>query len=185
MPAEWLHRCAYSWGGLGKDSYTSSQVPQTLIFGTGECNSIMTRYEKAFQALVCREGDRFKPEGANGKKAGGFGDAGGGQLHANINRNNYSEIFGFGEFPGSNKAKFSIPQPSSSAEQLGQLPLWLCYALDYTLSQKNDVGPLGNRPQFSTVFYPWQRGVFTKFEQKLDEALLGFAYETWGNENPN
>src|SRR5882757_9708571 len=107
MPAEWLHRCAYSWGGLGKDSYTSSQVPQTLIFGTGECNSIMTRYEKAFQALVCREGDRFKPEGANGKKAGGFGDAGGGQLHANINRNNYSEIFGFGEFPGSNKAKFS------------------------------------------------------------------------------
>jgi hypothetical protein len=57
MPAEWLHRCAYSWGGLEGNSYKSSQVPQNLIFGTGECNSIMTRYEKAFQALVCREGD--------------------------------------------------------------------------------------------------------------------------------
>ncbi|KAF5534340.1 hypothetical protein FMEXI_11335 [Fusarium mexicanum] len=52
-PAEWLHRAAFSWGGLTGD-YRTSQVPENLIFGTSECNSLMTRYEKYFQDYVRR-----------------------------------------------------------------------------------------------------------------------------------
>jgi hypothetical protein len=184
MPAEWLHRCAYSWGGISDLKQPATpQVPQNLIFGTGECNSVMTRYEKAYQALVCREGDRYNPKGGDGKKSGGFGDAGGGLLAANINRKTYSDFFGFDTNPPSRMDRFVKDQPSA-INQVQELPLWLCYALDYCLVQKNDVGPLSNRKSFSTVFYPWQRGFFTKFEQKLDEAVLDFAYETWENDNP-
>ncbi|OJK04284.1 hypothetical protein ASPACDRAFT_55782 [Aspergillus aculeatus ATCC 16872] len=49
--AEWLHRCAYSWGAYGRVP-ADSQSPQNLIFGTYECNSLMTRYEHAWQKLV-------------------------------------------------------------------------------------------------------------------------------------
>ncbi|KAF5676342.1 hypothetical protein FDENT_9511 [Fusarium denticulatum] len=45
-PAEWLHRAAFSWGGLTGD-YRTSQVPENLIFGTSECNSLMTRCARA------------------------------------------------------------------------------------------------------------------------------------------
>ncbi|KAF5585256.1 uncharacterized protein FSUBG_12506, partial [Fusarium subglutinans] len=49
----WLHRAAFSWGGLNGD-YHTSQVPENLIFGTSEYNSLMTRYEKYFQDYVRR-----------------------------------------------------------------------------------------------------------------------------------
>ena len=160
MPAEWLHRCAYSWGGLTEDPF-SSQVVENLIFGTGESNSVMTRYEKAWQALVCREGDRLKRS---------IGNAGGGMLHVNTNRGEYPIRFG---------SVADIRQPLKSKDTKEELPHWLCYALDYKLLQNNPVVPLGNQRLFKTVFYPWQRGFFTKFEQTLDEVVLEQVYETW------
>lgn len=43
--SQWLHRCAFSWGGLGKPgNIHSSQLRENLVFGTSECNSVMTRY---------------------------------------------------------------------------------------------------------------------------------------------
>lgn len=171
MPAEWLHRCAYSWGGL-TDEPRSSQAPKNLIFGTGECNSIMTRYEKAWQALVCREGERYKPN-RNDSQQQNQAKNGGGTLAANINREKYSTRFGFD----------SIKQPLTSDEQLAQLPHWLCYALNYELMQKEPVGPLNNQKNFKTVFFPWQRGFFTKFEQILDEAILDVSYDRWYKNN--
>ncbi|KAF5964578.1 hypothetical protein FBULB1_12705 [Fusarium bulbicola] len=54
--AEWLHRCAFSWGGLGdtRTPFKTSQVPDNIIFGSSETNSLMTRYEKAWQSLVTK-----------------------------------------------------------------------------------------------------------------------------------
>ena len=114
----------------------------------------MTRFEKAWQALVCREGDRLKPVASKG------------YLTANIHRKQYSTHFGL---------KGDTKQPAQSE----QLPHWLCYALDYHLHQEKDVAPFGSVNNFSTVFYPWQRGFFTKFEQKLDEVVLERAYDRW------
>ncbi|KAM7219209.1 hypothetical protein V8F06_005378 [Rhypophila decipiens] len=155
MPAEWLHRCAYSWGGLDDDP-NSSQVPGNLIFGTGECNSVMTRYEKAWQELVRREGDRHDPEI-------------GGRLYANINRKWYRQQFCIlGE-------QNETAQPMGEEAQEKNLPPWLCYALDYILVLDQTAEPF-NANTFQTVFYPWQRGFFTKFEQVLDEVVLELAY---------
>ncbi|KAJ5738163.1 hypothetical protein N7493_001318 [Penicillium malachiteum] len=47
----WLHRCAYSWGAYGAVP-SDAQSEHNLIFGTYECNSLMTRYETAWQKLV-------------------------------------------------------------------------------------------------------------------------------------
>ncbi|KAF5670060.1 hypothetical protein FHETE_4743 [Fusarium heterosporum] len=57
--AEWLHLCAFSWGGLlplpqtsGKHIiYRSSDIPQNLILGTSETNSVMTRYWTSLNLL--------------------------------------------------------------------------------------------------------------------------------------
>ncbi|KAK3374343.1 hypothetical protein B0T24DRAFT_679700 [Lasiosphaeria ovina] len=50
--SEWLHLSAFSWGGmLGDDpkykdmpAYATSQVPENLVLGTSETNSLMTRH---------------------------------------------------------------------------------------------------------------------------------------------
>ncbi|KAF0636012.1 hypothetical protein FPSE5266_09608 [Fusarium pseudograminearum] len=48
--AEWLHLCAFSWGGLtkipqdGQLVYRSSDIPGNLVLGTSETNSVMTRH---------------------------------------------------------------------------------------------------------------------------------------------
>jgi hypothetical protein len=47
--SQWLHLCAFSWGGLTtspkstKLVYRSSDIPENLIIGTSETNSVMTR----------------------------------------------------------------------------------------------------------------------------------------------
>jgi len=55
----------------------------------------------------------------------------------------------------------------------------MCYALEYILVQNEPVEPLSRDIEFKTVFYPWQRGFFTKFEQTLDEVVLERVYEAY------
>lgn len=62
----------------------------------------------------------------------------------------------------------AIVQPMTEEAQK-DLP-WQCYALDYTLQLDQPAAPL-NSAKFETVFYPWQRGFFTKFEQVPDEVV--------------
>ncbi|PVF91964.1 hypothetical protein CPB86DRAFT_718414 [Serendipita vermifera] len=60
MPAEWLHRSAFRFGGLeDKGNPVSSQVWRNLIFGTSECNTHMIRAENAISMFLAMqtEGD--------------------------------------------------------------------------------------------------------------------------------
>jgi len=180
MPAEWLHRCAYSWGGLQGENPDTSQVPENLIFGTGECNSVMTRYEKAWQELIRREGGRLAAEKkrmASDEIASlGPGNLGGGLLHANINRGKIRPKFGMcTKDDGSDEAEV---EPMAEEDQKKDLPPWLCYGLNYELYLNHTAEPLG-KSEFKTVFYPWQRGFFTKFEQTLDEIVLERTYSSY------
>ncbi|KAK7047919.1 hypothetical protein VNI00_006247 [Paramarasmius palmivorus] len=54
---EWLHRCAFSYGGLkGKDTDPdSAQVPDNLVLGTYEANTTMMRYERYIKRLARRD----------------------------------------------------------------------------------------------------------------------------------
>ncbi|TVY62092.1 hypothetical protein Focb16_v013077 [Fusarium oxysporum f. sp. cubense] len=60
-PAEWLHLSAFSWGGVAnaaeKDGFITSQNFENLVFGTSETNSVMTRYEMAWQRLFRAESE--------------------------------------------------------------------------------------------------------------------------------
>ncbi|KAJ3548802.1 hypothetical protein NM208_g826 [Fusarium decemcellulare] len=59
VAAEWLHLSAFSWGGFAdasdENGYFTSQNVENLVFGTSETNSIMTRYEMAWQRLFRSE----------------------------------------------------------------------------------------------------------------------------------
>ncbi|PVF94618.1 hypothetical protein CPB86DRAFT_712792 [Serendipita vermifera] len=60
MPAEWLHRSAFRFGGLEEKARpVSSQVRRNLIFGTSECNTHMIRAENAITMFLAMqtEGD--------------------------------------------------------------------------------------------------------------------------------
>ncbi|PWN86836.1 hypothetical protein FA10DRAFT_269934 [Acaromyces ingoldii] len=56
--AEWLHRSAFSYGGL-KGTLASSQVQENLIFGSSETNTMMIRYEEWIKELV-RTGNNMR-----------------------------------------------------------------------------------------------------------------------------
>ncbi|KAK3352469.1 hypothetical protein B0T25DRAFT_454621 [Lasiosphaeria hispida] len=51
--SEWLHLAAFSWGGFesatAKSGFSTSQNLENLVFGSSETNSLMTRYEMAWQ----------------------------------------------------------------------------------------------------------------------------------------
>jgi hypothetical protein len=158
MPAEWLHRSAFSWGGLRERKPHISQVPQNMIFGTGECNSVMTRYEKAWQRMVEKEA-RNKNKGT---------------LTANIDRDKHRVDFGI-TYEDTAHEERSLAVLKMTAEQKKKMPHWMCHALEYNLSMDAPVGAL-NTSTFSTVFYPWTRGFFTKFELKLDDVILEKVY---------
>ncbi|KAF4494017.1 hypothetical protein FAGAP_9852 [Fusarium agapanthi] len=50
---QWLHLSAFSWRGISSDDdpegFSTSQNLENLVFGTSETNSLMTRYETAWQ----------------------------------------------------------------------------------------------------------------------------------------
>ncbi|KAK7045793.1 hypothetical protein VNI00_007195 [Paramarasmius palmivorus] len=51
--AEWLHRCAYSFGGLtNQGDPDTAQVAENLVFGTAEANTTMLRYESYIKRVV-------------------------------------------------------------------------------------------------------------------------------------
>ncbi|KAJ7785144.1 hypothetical protein DFH07DRAFT_763754 [Mycena maculata] len=62
--AEWLHRSAYSYGGLGGESARpwTSQKTGNLIFGTKETNTMMLRTEMFLKRLTLRGNVRVKTE---------------------------------------------------------------------------------------------------------------------------
>ncbi|CZR42731.1 uncharacterized protein FPRO_10034 [Fusarium proliferatum ET1] len=61
FPAEWLHLSAFSWGGISSDDdpegFSTSQNFENLVFGTSETNSLMTRYETAWQRFFLAESE--------------------------------------------------------------------------------------------------------------------------------
>ncbi|UPK95893.1 hypothetical protein LCI18_006828 [Fusarium solani-melongenae] len=57
--AEWLHLSGFAYGGFmmtgAESGWSTSQNPLNLVFGTSETNSLMTRYEAAWQSFILYE----------------------------------------------------------------------------------------------------------------------------------
>ncbi|KAL2872760.1 uncharacterized protein BJX67DRAFT_376552 [Aspergillus lucknowensis] len=162
--AEWLHRSAFSWGGLlppgkgGKDAANSSQIPRNLVFGTSECNSIMTRYEAAFKDLITRDAEQSP---SNNTWNGGI-------LVTELKRDKYKEKYADDE---------PVDQPQHFRNLESPKYSWLSLAMDYTLYVNRPTSRVGRfLGPYKQTFYPFQRGFYTKFEYYLDKAVLNEVY---------
>ncbi|KAL6366119.1 hypothetical protein LRP88_00215 [Fusarium phalaenopsidis] len=55
----WLHLSGFAYGGFmmtgDENGWSTSQNPHNLVFGTSETNSLMTRYEAAWQSFILYE----------------------------------------------------------------------------------------------------------------------------------
>lgn len=57
---------------------------------------------------------------------------------------------------------------------------WLCYALEYTMELQVTTNVIYPLPEFKTVFYPFQRPLFTAVEAAADKRILRFLIEKAG-----
>ncbi|KAF5618853.1 uncharacterized protein FTJAE_12120 [Fusarium tjaetaba] len=145
---------------MGDSATMTSQVPDNLIFGSSEANSLMTRYEKAWQSLVTKENAR-----RTGQEKG--------QQRAYL----VSQILPITDADHAKYEPIFAKKTQQSLPSYSKVPDWLCYKMRYSLHVFNYNG-MGERRNatFETEFYPFQRPFFTKFEQELDIVLLESIY---------
>ncbi|KAF5612438.1 uncharacterized protein FSUBG_1515 [Fusarium subglutinans] len=165
--AEWLHLSAFSWGGLleppvyGKinpQQHDSSDIPENLVLGTSETNSQMTRFEKAWQALIKDETLLRKD-------------------------NTYSAVLEIVRNPTSEKdilqdgkaAKYTRHSVSlgDSHDRLAKDFKFIAYSVEYSLDFPSGCRLLGKKEdtRLSTIFYPFSRPLYHKLEAELDTLL--------------
>ncbi|KAK6503375.1 hypothetical protein TWF481_008395 [Arthrobotrys musiformis] len=177
--AEWLHLSAFSWGGLKMtpDSQDpkdiplahckSSQIYWNLIFGTSETNSVMTRFEGAWQDLFEEEAELFRDDQGSRKDFTGWliiEKYPPGAKYIKEDRENPDQVFYQPEGPyGSTpvEAAYKAHYP------------WLCYCLRYTIVIQGTSRILHREnPSFTTHFYPFTRFFFHSAEHSLDTRLF-------------
>ena len=197
-PAEWLHRSAFSWGN--GEYFLYPQATYNLVFGSSEANSLMTRYEKAWQRLFVNEWDLAK-ELQLDRSLPNFQHLKG--VLTTRNTPDDTEILTTlrSVDPGplrvkdvllvKGETKHDVPRlvdpvnnmmpvDVSGPEQGGEWPdYWveartcrnLSWCLTYEL-QLFGTGELNMTTATQIKFYPFQRGFYTRLEAEVDSVLL-------------
>ncbi|KAK4169840.1 hypothetical protein QBC43DRAFT_352045 [Cladorrhinum sp. PSN259] len=201
--AEWLHLRAYAWGGHldAEDEYQglTSQNPLNLVLGTSETNSIMVRYEKAWQNLFTFEHKlqdvlggtppkgqlwiRTNPENPN--KPIGLNDAEG-ELCDNAKWGTggieMMEVDQYDSSAGDNNWFTIKEQPITTAmRDISKTYRWIAHSIAYYVNMTTPSLALGlpNQqnpnifPELFVKFYPFQRSFFHRAESSLDGLLFG------------
>ncbi|KAF4997457.1 hypothetical protein FGRMN_3821 [Fusarium graminum] len=168
--AEWLHLCAFSWGGLlplpqtsGKHCiYPSSDIPENLILGTSETNSVMTRFEKAWQALVKDETDMV-----NGSFAAKL-----------VATRNPTQDNGMQEVTRDAKHHTGhyyreVSAITNEERTLTEAFHFITYKVAYSIQFPKGCRLLKmkNGASLTTTFYPFLRPLYHRLEAELDSAL--------------
>ncbi|KAI9792779.1 MAG: hypothetical protein M1816_001511 [Peltula sp. TS41687] len=180
FPAEWLHKSAFSWGGLNDDGanvWDSSQVPKNLIFGTSETNSVMIRTERAWQGLFDAEASLYRKLEPNiqdtemtqrRKKVKGTLT-----LKAAIARD--LKDYRSWDAGSSSLIRYKSVGPPTFAAQ----NRWLWYSFEYNLNLA--IEPRAGRPRslllganrlLTTEFYSFQRLFYLSIQSRVDRAIL-------------
>lgn len=168
--AEWLHRSAFSFGGLGftNPELLSSQTPRNFIFGSVEANTIMIRPEDTIRRLVRRTKALDQTE------------------------NVVVTVFTTAKplnVPGDTASMSTGPASASTmTDEHNQDPnedsrcVWLAAGLDYTvhIDMKELFGEAG--PSIDDIYYqtrinPFSRAVPLMLESRLDELLENEWFE--------
>ncbi|KAF8228134.1 hypothetical protein L208DRAFT_1293165 [Tricholoma matsutake] len=146
--AEWLHRSAFRFGGLGDTTnVASSQTPGNLIFGTKECNTHMIRAENTISNIV------FNETGVTGLLT-----------TTNVREGKINRITARGD-----RTPTDIPSWTKT-----QMYSWLCFRLDYQWVMDSML--LNQSYNVSATFDPWSRYVPLKLEAHIDDALVDHLY---------
>ncbi|KAK6519148.1 hypothetical protein TWF281_003837 [Arthrobotrys megalospora] len=196
--SQWLHLCAYSWGGLlddeqinynSQEGLRSSQAPENLILGTSEANSCMTRYESSWQSLFSDEAHL-----AETRKGGGIVNIRG---FLNVQRNPQGiQISKDDHAPGKTLEylwQFAdlFPDEDDLARRYAAQTKLLAYTVLYEPSMTAPPGSsysslILQRPSPTAsdpaVFYPFSRRFFHRAEYLLDAALYQAMYILAANE---
>ena len=186
--SEWLHRIAWSWGSEGTPGMNQSS--SNFIFGSSEANSLMTRYEKAWQSLFYKEA-QFNAEWEKvGQKLSSADKLVGGVLTAKTftdellvhhevdDKANPTKICTFNT-KRSNDGKTNIEKVETLANgtvsrfsndpTFADVDYWnialqqrnLSFCLSFILAL-NKTSAIGISDVPKTRFYPFQRGFFTR-----------------------
>ncbi|KAI0442066.1 hypothetical protein F4803DRAFT_551508 [Xylaria telfairii] len=184
--AEWLHLSAFSFGGFEPtkailpNPWTTSQVPENLVFGTGETNSLMSRYECIWQEFFRQEADLVE-QIAETKAAAPTGSL---KIKTNTIPAEY-DVFDETETP-----KFTIrkdylhmitgddPAAVQLGKQIKKYP-WLALSISYVLKMNESSYLLNTRKWGSNIstqvtleFFPFRRPMFHRAEAALDTKIL-------------
>ncbi|CAE6452492.1 unnamed protein product [Rhizoctonia solani] len=172
--AEWLHRSAFSFGGLGfgtKARLENSQQAKNLIFGSVEANTCMIRPESSMKRLV-----RLISSHLKGRKTGqSVGEITTMLQPVNLSKRKKALILPIKGDPKERPYGFFDPDPRS-----GLGCIWLATELIYIMELKLSVIPgLENFNNLSRAvfFNPFGRAIPLKFEAKLDVLME----EAWFN----
>ncbi|KAK3332264.1 hypothetical protein B0T19DRAFT_482573 [Cercophora scortea] len=191
--AEWLHRTAFSWGN--ERGAQANQVRGNLVFGSSEANSLMTRYEKAWQKLFEYEA---KIQAATAASSG----AGPGQVKGNTftgtlvsintqegSKNPIEEIGLDGDKiynlkvtkeNGKIAATRTVEDGAGKPTQPVVPDYWnattgtpsLCFSLYYHLANFAPTNLAEMPTPWPVTFFPFQRGFVTRLEADLDMVIL-------------
>ncbi|CAG1986782.1 unnamed protein product [Fusarium graminearum] len=165
--AEWLHLCAFSWGGLtkipqdGQLLYRSSDIPGNLVLGTSETNSVMTRYEKAWQSLILDSPDLNSPSS---------------YPKLTVTRNSRNEpVVRDVKDEITGRYSRTTSEMSGTEKKIATAYHFLAYTISYSIRFPQGSKLLKMRPGtgLETTFYPFLRPVYHKLEDELDQALYG------------
>lgn len=147
----------------------TSQVPRNFVFGSYECNSVMTRYESSWVNLFRREKElREQYEGGHVTMEG--------WITSNIRYTNARKSQNDAPY----QVDLSAEEKITRTKYENMWP-WLCYVMQYELQLKPTPGNPGVEPnswiigeltKFSTVFYPFQRRFFTRLEELVDIEII-------------
>ncbi|KAI9163799.1 hypothetical protein HJFPF1_05426 [Paramyrothecium foliicola] len=186
--AEWLHLRAYSWGGhLNEDVYQgfTSQIPLNLVLGTSETNSVMLRYEKAWQNLFIFEHDlnqklesdekpsgkiwiRTNPTEAPQDKHLDGGDEAMGRMEA------WDNIAKF-EYDSWDSQGFTIKECEADSDilELTKKYPWIAHSIAYYVTMDTKSYSLGcDNISKAIKFYPFRRSFYHRVESLLDSFLF-------------
>ncbi|KAJ7214543.1 hypothetical protein GGX14DRAFT_331764, partial [Mycena pura] len=199
---QWLHLSGFAFGGFGlpgqKEGYSSSQMPFNLVFGTSESNSLMTRYENAWQDVLEKEQELSirwtdltriytkkvikQPQDAGLDIRTNAGDVPIEFDHYDSATDRYTTRR-FCLFPHDSKAKHFDQIPGVAAETMRahlEEYHFLAYSIEYTLWMTTKASYLFNDlPAVKTTvhFFPFTRPLLHKAECDLDRVVIRNLYE--------
>lgn len=188
---QWLHRSAYSFGGLrGDGNYFSSQVQENLVFGSSECNTMMTRYstlhyvwfdiplanlrsyEKAYQTLFAKE-EKFRRENNPTDNTKFLAKLTTRMNNKYIIKNTLTVPF----IDHVEPPQYLLGNGNDGKPIWDNIP-WLFFSLEYSFELEKPSQVLGG-PKFpwKICFFPFQRGFYTILESEVDLQLFDYMVE--------